>query len=297
MRTAAAPPYLLPPDDAVTADTWRTIDGAEVGERLDHWDPFTDVEFTRAVTVDVDVVRDACGLGPDSSLALTASWKSDRTRLAEVGETVELGTLDGRVRAPLAVVVPGTISGGRLDLHVRLVLRSPGASAMPISPRRAGAVLWTQATRVALEGGAARFPVTAADFTKLPRLPDGASWVLEWDAEELELPVLGGLRLVVNASHEELVDAIRSGTGDVRARLVRSFVTFDVARALVSGALNNDRFVGDPEAYDEGTVGRMLFDLLTAAWPGIPIGALRARGIADPARLDAELQSHLGVMT
>jgi len=296
MRTAAAPPYLLPPDDAVTAESWRTIDGAEVGERLDHWDPFTDIEFTRAVTVDVEAVREACGLGPDSSLALTASWRSDRTRLADVGETVELGTLGGHVRAPLGVAVPGAISGGRLDLHVRLVLRSPGTTTTSISPSRAGAILWMQATRVALEGGAARFPVTAADFTKLSRLPDRASWALEWDAEELALPVLGGLRLVVNAADERLVEAIRSGTGDVRATLVRSFVTFDVARSLVHGALNNDRFVDDPEAYEDGTVGRMLFDLLAAAWPGMPISALRSRSIEDPARLEAELQGHLGVL-
>ncbi len=295
MRTAAAPPYLLPGDEAVDAGPWQTIDGAEIGERLEHWDPFTDVELLRVVTVDVDGIRDACRLGPDSALALTCSWRSDRTRLADGGETVELGSLDGRVRAALELVVPGIDAGGRLDLDVRLVLRSPGTAASAISPRRPGAILWSDSTRIALEGGAARFPVTAVDFAAITRLPDSGSWAIEWDPEELEGPVLGAVRLLVNAADQSLLEALRSGSRDARASLVRSFVMFDVARALVHGALANDRFVGDPEAFDEGSVGRMLFELLSACWPGVPISALRGRMLDDPARLDAEIQAHVGV--
>jgi len=295
MRTAAAPPYLLPGDDTVDAGPWHTIDGADIGERLEHWDPFTDVELLRVVTVDVDAVREACGLGVDSALALTCSWRSDRTRLADRGETVELGSLDGRVRAPLEVVVPGVDAGGRLDLDVRLVLRNPGTSASPISPRRTGAILWSDTTRIALEGGAARFPVTAIDFAAITRLPDSGSWAIEWDPEELEAPVLGAVRLLVNAADQPLLEALRSGSRDPRASLVRTFVMFDVARALIHGGLANDRFVGDPETFDEGTVGRMLFELLSACWRGVPVTALRGRMLDDPARLDAEIQAHVGV--
>jgi hypothetical protein len=89
----------------------------------------------------------------------------------------------------------------------------------------------------------------------------------------------------------------RSGSGDTRAAVVRSFVTFDVARSLVHGALGNERFVEAPDAYDYGTVGRMLSELLGACWPGIPVSTLRARLIEDPSRLDVELQSHLGLLT
>jgi hypothetical protein len=295
VRTAAAPPYLLPPDDAVSVEPWQSFDGTEVGERLEHWDPFTDVELLRAVTVDLDATRLACQLGADSAFALTASWRSDRTRLAGAGDSVELGTLDGRVRAPVALTVPGRSAGGRLDLHVRLVLRTPGGSPSRISPTRCGAILWSDVTRVALEGAGARFPVTAADFTATARLPDSGSWALEWDVEDLDAPVLGGLRLLVNANDEQLLDTLRSGSGDARSSVVRSFVRFDVARSLVHGALRNERFVDDPEVYDDGSVGRTLFELLTACWPGMPVRALRARSIEDPARLDTELQAYLGL--
>ena len=47
-------------------------------------------------------------------------------------------------------------------------------------------------------------------------------------------------------------------------------MTFDVGRALVHEALANDRFVADPESFDEGSVGRMLFELLAMLLAGCP---------------------------
>jgi hypothetical protein len=68
---------------------------------------------------------------------------------------------------------------------------------------------------------------------------------------------------------------------------------FDVARALVEGALANDRFIEQPEGYEDGSVGRMLFELLAACWPGVPMTSLAARRRTEPARIEAELQAHL----
>ena len=296
MKTPPAPPYLLPPEDAVTTEDWRTNDGSQIPERLEHWDPFTDIDLVRVVNVNIDAVRKACQLGDDSALAVTASWVSTRTRLGAEGAPVEIGTLDGAVRLPVAVSVPGVLAGGRLDIRTRLVLRYGGGKPSPISPRRSGAVLWTQETRIELEGAAARFPVTPADFSGIPRLPDHGAWALEWDPEALEAPVLGTVRLLVNTGEQSLLDALRSGSTDVRATLVRSFLTYDVARALVHGALQNERFVGAPETFDVGSVGRMLFELLSSCWPAMPVKALASRRLEDPSRLDAELQSYLGLI-
>jgi hypothetical protein len=296
VKTPPAPPYLLPPEDAVTADAWRMSDGSPVPERLEHWDPFTDIDLVRIVNVNVDAVRAACQLGVDSALAVSASWVSTRTRLGDEGSPVEIGTLDGRVRLPVGVRVPGVNAGGRLDIRTRLVLRSRGTDPSPISPKRPGAVLWTQDVRLELEGAAARFPVSPADFRAIARLPDTGAWALEWDPEALEAPVLGAVRLLVNVAEESLVAALRSGSADVRSTMVRSFLTYDVARSLVHGALQNERFVDGPETFDDGSVGRMLFELLASCWPGIPVKALASRRLDDPARLDAELQSFLRVL-
>jgi hypothetical protein len=296
LKTPPATPYLLPSDNAVSDLPWTTEDGKPVPARLEHWDPFTDAEFVRTMELDADLIRQACQLGPDATFALTVSWYSSRTRLGAEGTVIELGTLGGLVRASLSLQVPGAAAGGRLDIRTRLVLRHAGADPSPISPRREGAVLWSHETRIALEGASSRFPITALDFTALVGLPDTGAWAVEWNPEDLEAPVLGGLRLIINSSDEILVGALRSGSSDSRSSVIRSFVMFDVARSLVYGALESTRFVADPESFEEGSIGRMLFELLTVCWPGTPVATLSARSQDDPARLETELQAHLRVL-
>lgn len=296
MKTPPVTPYLLPPDEVVADAPWTLDDGRPLPDRLEHWDPFTDIELFRVVEVDVDAVREACRLGSDAALAVLATGYSSRTRTAETSKPVELGALAGVVTAPISLRIAGATSGGRLDLRTRLILRSAGATATPISPRREGAVLWDDETRISLEGAASRFPVTAVDFTAVPSLPDQGSWALEWDTDDLDAPVLAAMRLLVNGNDDSLLQALRSGSSDARATVIRSFVLFDVARTLVESALRDERFVDDPESFDEGSVGRMLFEFLAHCWPGVPVKALRSRIQNEPARLGAELQQHLGLL-
>ena len=278
MKTLPSPPYLLAPDDVVIEQPWADGDGTPVGDRLEHWDPFTDSEFVRVVDVDLDQLRTRCRLNVDATFALCATWHSNRTRLSGASSTIELGALRGLVRAPLSLVVPGAATGGRLELRTSLILRHPGTNGTRISPRRQGAILWLDSKIVALEGGSARFPVSALDFETSQRLPARASWALEWNPEQLEGPVLGDLRLLVNSADETLLDALRSGVADAKSAVVRSFILFDVARALVEGALGNEEFVSDPYRFEEGAVGRTIAELLSACWPGVPIATLVSRG-------------------
>lgn len=295
MRTRAVPPYLLPGDDHVTPDDWTLADGTALGERLDHWDPHTDLEMAREVTIDLGALRAECGLGHGAALALVAGWRSDRTRLRAHGDPVELGVLGELVRAPVTLSIAGDSAGGRLDLWTGLVLRAPDRSSSPLAARRPGSILWQDDVAVALEGSAARFPVTPIDFAAVPWVPEEASWALEWDPEDLGSPVLGALRLLINAGDDELVSAVRTGSEGPIPRLVRSFVYYDIARSLVHGALASERFTASPEEWQEESLGRMLFELLDRCWPGVPAGSLRERLIATPGRFDAELQAALGV--
>ena len=70
---------------------------------------------------------------------------------------------------------------------------------------------------------------------------------------------------------------------------------FDVARSLVHGALDNEDFVQRPEEFEEGTIGRMLSEILGLYWPGVPVATLCTRLREQPQRLDAELQAALGL--
>lgn len=296
MKTPPAPPYLMPPHSGVVAHPWFGGDGSPLPERLEHWDPWTDTHLFRSVDVDVDAVRSACQLNEDATFALVAAWSSSRSRLGASGDSVELGRGTGALRAELELRVPGDLAGGRLDVQTLLVLRNPGTGFSAISPKRDGAILWLDEARIFLEGSSARFPVAALDFKSIPRLPDGGAWALEWSSEDLDVPVLSGLRLIVNADDEPLLSALRSGSADPRSPTIRSFVMYDVAKTLVHGALNAESFLEAPEAFAEDSLGRLLFELLSMGWPGIPVKALATRLREDPSRLDAELQSYLGVL-
>lgn len=296
MRTPVAPTYLIPDDACVSAGPWIGVDGDQIGDSIDHWDPVTDVLLTRALTIDLDAIRSQCRLGPDAAFAVVASWRSPTgTRLGGAGEALELGALDGLVRGPVSVEIPGPESGGRVDLTTRLVLRATGSEPSPISPRRVGAVLWTDTQRVALEGSAARFPMAAVDFTTLARVPDGAAWYVEWDPQDLDAPVLGGMRLLLNTIHPRIISAVRTATDDPAAPIIRSLIQCDVARHLVRTALDTESFVSAGDVFLDESVGRLLADLIEIVWPGIPVPALRARALQDPSRIDAEVQAALGV--
>ena len=297
MKTPAAAPYLLPPDSVVIAQAWTNEDGIEVGERLDHWDPYTDLELVRVMEIDVDSIRTACLLGDDAAFALTATWTSSTTtRLAGHGPVVELGSNGGLLRAALAVLAPGASVGGRLNLHTRLVLRYPGREPSPISPRRLGATLWTKEDRIVLEGGASRFPIAVADFSGSPRYPDAAAWVLEWDSNDLDAPVLGGMRPLVNGSHETLLQTLRTGTSDARATAVRSFVIFDAARSLGQRRAAERTIRGR----SRGVSGRLRRQdaLRTASsmLAGRPRGRLARSQHGRPSPFRRQLQAHFGVL-
>jgi hypothetical protein len=137
--------------------------------------------------------------------------------------------------------------------------------------------------------------MTAIDFAAVPRVPDGAAWYLDWDHEDLNAPVLGGLRLLLNSAHPRITSAVRTASDDPAAAIVRSLIECDVARQLVHAALDSEQFVERPEAFVDDSVGRMLADLLTMVWPGIAVRGLRQRARLEPSRIEAELQEALRV--
>lgn len=296
MKSLPASPFLQPPDAAVTQEVWTDANGHKLPDRLEHWDPFTDIEVFSSLDIDLDAVRDACALGGDSAFAVVAMWSSGRTRLSGSGAPLELGQLAGLIRIPLSLRIDGFAAGGRLRLTTSLTLRHPGTGGTPISPARDGAILWTDSSTLTLEGSAARFPVSALDFSGAQHLPDDAAWKLEWNPEALDGPVLGDLRLLINSGNDTLVSSLRSGAADTRSVATRAFVMFDVARSMVEAALAIDRFVEDPEGFEDGSIGRMLFELIAMCWPGVPFKTLATRRRDDPARLEVELQAYLQLL-
>lgn len=292
MRTAASVPFLRPSKDVVVEDGWRLIpDETPLPDRLPHWDPNTTVRIGQSLTIDIDALRDQCQLAEDATFAVTSRWHSSKTRITSVEAVAELGNESGRLSANLEMAVPGPVLGGRLSIYTSVVLRTHGTSTSPIAPARPGSILWDLRESTALEGAAARFPVSVVPFVEVAGIADGAGWSLELALNDLNAPVLGSMRLLLNADDAALVEALRTGSTSRDTAALRMFVHLDVARSLVTRALQCEAFVATPDAWDEDSVGRMLNDLIGQLWPGIPVSKLRLRMLESPAVFESELQS------
>lgn len=295
-RTDPVAPFRLAEPDSVRGESWRISDSGEIlGSRVEHWDPDLTLRLNRSIVVDIASVLASTGIETAARLALAAVWKSDRTRLRGPGMIVPLTDRTGEIQISLSLDVPGHLAGGSVELRTALVRIEGGIEENPIIASRAGAVLWTDWASVALEGSAARFPVTVLDFGGVPGLASEAPWALEWSPKDLDQPVLGAMRLLVNSDVPVVVTAI-SGGDDPESAAIATMVRFDVARCLIHGALGEEDFVGGARQFEPDSVGRMLQELLERYWPGVGPAALARRLAETPHRFESDLQARTGLL-
>lgn len=289
-RTEAVAPFLRASSDSVEPGPWTLAGGGELDDRVEHWDPLMDLQLEREIMIDVDQLLASTGVPDAAAITAAALWRSERTRLRGPGASVPLGGGSGTTTVSVIIDVPGVSAGGNLELQTVLMLAGDVASGSPIGAGRAGSVLWGDRRRVALEGNASRFPTQVVDFAALTGIADDAPWSLEWHPNDLEQPVLGAMRLLVNSRNQVAVDAVGEGMA-ADSRAIASVIDFDVTRALVFGALRNQEFLDGPDEYGPDTIGRMLAELLDRFWPGTEPAALAARLSQSPHGLEAELQA------
>jgi hypothetical protein len=294
-RTEAVVPFLRASAESVEPGPWTLAGGGELDQRVEHWDPLMDLQLEREITVDVDRLLASTGVPDAKAIAAAGIWRSERTRLRGPGAPVPLGGGSGTVTVSVMLNVAGVAAGGNLELQTVLMLTGGTTSSSPIGATRAGSVLWGDQLSVALEGSASRFPTQVVDFAALTGIADDAPWSLEWHPNDLEQPVLGAMRLLVNSRNPVAVDAVGEGRAP-ESHAMASVIDFDVTRALVFGGLWNQEFLDGVEEYEPETIGRMLVDLLAGFWPGTEPKVLAARLKRAPHALEAELQAKTGLL-
>ena len=231
-------------------------------------------------------------------MALIAVWEASSTGIREIGYRQALPG-DGDWTFELLVHLDGSLIGGLLRIERQVVLSSTGTSSDPLAPRSAGSVILREerdeATSILLEGEAARFPTEVVDFAQLGIAEPEALWHLEMAGADLEESALSAMRLYVNGNHAAVQRALTQDDGI--GELVRSVLQWDVARAMIHRALDNDEFVHDWDRYEEATLGATLQQLIQRIWTGEDAASLRARRDADPARFEYQLQARLGLFS
>lgn len=270
-------PYLTADASAVDLDPWEYEQGAgqwtELGSHVPDWDYHARLRLRRRVRIDPEAFALQTRLAHDVVLLWSVGWRCVHTR---VGDAVAPVTVVPGAPQQIEVELRGDRIGGELDLLCRVVLGAPYDGPAG-SARAPGSILFEDRQRVALVGGAARFPVAVIDFADAGLDPD-ASFVVDVP-DDLDTPVHGGLLLLVNRRDDELVSAVQSMSGGRSADPLVQRLEEDAAVALLRHAVNHAREL--EESHDDDTLGGALYELAQRVPGGLErLAGLRAERTA-----------------
>jgi hypothetical protein len=284
-------PHRMAPADAVRLGGWLRMfpDRIQeaVGDHIDNWDAATPLKLSRSVEVDIPMVRRKCELLPGDRIAAVAQWHSLRTALRGTGKSVVLSAAESEVE--VEIDVPEGLSGGTLNLRTFLILDAASESGRPpFAAGKAGAILWQDRFSVALEGTGPRFPT---EVRKFDSPLSAAGWMLDWRPSSPEVQFMGSVRLLLNEHQKAVVGAATAANRDLGQKLIVSAINVDVARSLLGGMLRNPDFVNAPAAFEKGTVGQVVGDLIASTFPGENLDTVRMQLENEPESFAARVQS------
>jgi len=288
-QSVLARPHRIAHPDRVDARAWTLGDrGEPIPEGpIPGWDPSVDLTFNRNIRLDPASIRNDCDLPPTAPISVAVVWFCPATSLRS-GSYVPI---NGESDLSLAALVPGSNLGHRLVLRTQVLLAGNASPVSALGPRLPGSVLWEDEIWVTLEGRGARFPMEWLEFGISGWLPPDAGWYLDWSPEEPDLPSMGSVRLLLNANHQSIREAVSAIEPDEAQSLIRESIEFDVARTLVGGALDAEGFWPPGTNFAEGTVGASLAVLFAALYPNDSFESLRDRWRMDPQRVIVRLQA------
>lgn len=250
------------------------------------WDPLTDIVIERTIRSDVAAIRSETGLGSDAPLVLSVSWINRQSFMTESAYRAPLDQ-DQKIR----IALPASRLGGSITLRTTVAVASTDTSRPLGVARWAGSVLASHEQTLVLEGSGPMFPISEVDFAGSVYLPD-ASWALQLP-DDLTLPVLGSVLLLINSRDNELVHALSASKPDPRQTALLETLEGQVGAFLIAAAASH-RGELESEDWADQSVGELLasylaiaedhgvLKVLTGADPGIIAaafdGAVRAEG-------------------
>lgn len=296
MNSSVAFPFLLLPEDAISGIEWLVGPRGEplvpTDWLLEGWDYDQDLDILVKFEFDAAKAAEALGLAPgkfDLAAILKVGtgagavprrvWEIGRARLERDGQSITLG---GWVR--------GSDLSARMFLDLQVVLASASASGSALSPRLAGARLWSDSRDILLEGGGEfRFPVELASFSKrfaADREIANAPWYLHWIPEGLKADFAGSVRLFINSDMTSLVERILDGDD-----LLLQAILGDVISQMVSATL--DLLISDDcqDDFEEGCLGHQVCTWISQAFPHQDLETVRSIRDQRPSKFQAAILS------
>lgn len=283
----------LPPGTAALKGWSIALEG---GQTYDNGAPVIDFERHHALNVSARVaIEEAAfgrdlGLTSDAEIGLILSW---RTTGAGIRGSSEVVPVRGAV-VSVEARVPAGYAGGDLTMEVSIVLMSAGpeSPADPLVPVDKGSILWRHSERATLEGIDPRLPMIVMPLGPWPFYDmHEARWRIDIDADNLEAPADGCIRVYLNGGNEAVLRMLDEPDGDV-AQVMTASLLLDVQRELVAVGLLDERDEFDDSVeYPAGSLGSAIRALTKGLkWD---LAELRYRAESDRAGLDVEVQGRL----
>jgi hypothetical protein len=288
-------PYCTPTSDMVSAGSLILEEGeglsASVKEHLGDWDPSRLLKFSQKVTLDLPAVYSACCLGAEDRLRMALVWRSDGTALGSTGICVDLG-VNSPADTILQLQVPAFCIRTSVTVRTVLVLAVRNSAYNPFAAFRPGSILWQAERRISLDCGAAYFPVEVVNF-KNQGLPSEAAWYLDFDTSDWFAPVLGSVRLYLNASNEKLCRAVENaGNPSCEQAIILSALYYDVGKSLIRTSLNSDEFRYYRE-WPPHSIGRSIAALIRSVFPNTAFDVLNREMNDLPGDFETKVQAGL----
>ncbi len=293
MSVAAAYPFLTLPDDLVGFSGWEVGDVGQAlnpaGEILENWDYARNLEIGAGLVLDWAAASKCLQVSPSQLrlrvvlLAGTGTGRLPRT-LERIDEKV---LSDGSTAVRLGGVVQAARLSGQLRLALIVQLDRPPDAPGKLSPRIPGSRLWQTSHDILIEdGGASRFPIEAASFSKAFKgTPMAlAPWYLHWEPVGLQGDFAERVRLYLNIDREEVFGRFKAGDistlqailADVISQMTASVLDLSDGEELLSQC-------------EEGSVGAQVKLWLSTAFPGEEFSSIRAMKERFPGKFRASI--------
>jgi hypothetical protein len=294
MSGRVAYPFLTLGPDAVTATPWLiALDGGAPEPAQDHlkdWDYAAAITVRRTLTLNLSAAAQALEIPEgEVSLSVVLAVGAGSGRLPRDVQLLGPWPVgSGPQEVTIDEVIPGSRLSGALHLQTVVMLSASPATRGALSPWRVGARLWSDASKIRLDGEESRFPLEVVSFRRMfagsPLRT--ALWHLDWRPGDWAKEFNGAVRLLINADHTAFVDRVMAEDPTTLQALLG-----DVMTQVVEQALADDDTAASLGTMESETLGGQVMAWIALAWPGRSPEQVRGMMLTHPGKVRSALQA------
>jgi hypothetical protein len=255
-------PYRVIDASHIQLGTWTDQSDNPVGESV-RFQVGIDLSLKCQVEVDVpwlieELFNSEVPDPSDLGIEWIVEWYSNKTKLAGVAFRAPVL----RKRQDLAIMIPGDLIGGRIELSRRIVLSRDIDCAFPLAPKKNGSIIWSETTSLLVEGVGAQMPISFVSFED-NGLKKSAIWAVDRSKLEsltedsFDEPFPEHLRVLLNVTNPQAQELVVADSPD---HPVLGFPLKTLARDSLTAMIElaQSEFFDLGARYEDGSLGQQI---------------------------------------